>query len=288
MLVMDFMIDPFRRLIKGKAMPLFICKTCGTQYPDSAEPPAACLICEDETQYIGWDGQHWTTLEELLTDHHTAIKEEEPDLIGIGMEPAFAINQRALLVKTPGGNVLWDCMTILDQAAIDAIKAQGGARAMAISHPHYYSAMIEWSRAFDNMPIYVHAAERRFVARPDPCLHFWEGDSLDLGGGLTVIRCGGHFEGSSVLHWPAGAEGRGVLLSGDTIYVAQDRRYVTFMRSFPNYLPLPARTVQRIVDMVEPFAYDRIYSAWWGRKLMQGAKARVHLSAERYIKAISE
>ena len=43
----------------------YICVTCGTQFADSQTPPAHCPICEDERQYIGWNGQQWTTLEEL-------------------------------------------------------------------------------------------------------------------------------------------------------------------------------------------------------------------------------
>ena len=81
--------------------------------------------------------------------------------------------------------------------------------------------------------------------------------------GLTLVRCGGHFTSSTVLHWADGAEGRGALLTGDTIAVALDRRYVTFMRSYPNLIPLSAAAVRRIVAAVEPFAFDRIYGGWW-------------------------
>ena len=75
--------------------------------------------------------------------------------------------------------------------------------AIAISHPHYYSSMVEWSHAFDGAPIYVHAADRPWVMRPDPHIVFWEQETLPLLGGLTLIRCGGHFAGGQVLHWPA-------------------------------------------------------------------------------------
>jgi len=119
----------------------YICATCGTQQAPSAQPPAHCAICEDERQYIGWQGQRWTTLAAVSQDHHNRIQLEEPDLTGIGTEPAFAIGQRALLVQTPAGNVLWDCITLLDAATIDAVRALGGIRAIAISHPHYYASM---------------------------------------------------------------------------------------------------------------------------------------------------
>jgi len=267
-------------------LPAFICTTCATQFAESPVPPAACPICDDERQYVGWDGQQWTTLEALREKHHTLIKEEEPGLSGIGTEPAFAINQRALLIKSSGGNVLWDCIPLLDDATVEAVQADGGISAIAISHPHYYSSMVEWSAAFGGAPIYLHAADRAWVMRPDPAIHFWEGDTHPFHDNLTLIRCGGHFEGGTVLHWPAGAAGRGALLTGDTIYVAQDRRTVSFMRSFPNYIPLGAAAVRHIVEMVEPYAYDRIYSAWWGRVLDRLARAAVAFSAERYIRAI--
>jgi len=263
----------------------YICRTCGTQYPASPKLPERCPICEDERQYVGWKGQQWTTLAELREDHHNVIRAEEPGLTGIGTSPSFSIGQRALLVQSPKGNVLWDCITLIDEATISEVKALGGISAIAISHPHYYSSMIEWSRAFD-APVYLHAADREWVMRPDPAVHFWEGETLPIGDGLTLIRCGGHFPGGTVLHWPGGAEGRGALLTGDIINVVQDRRYVSFMYSFPNLIPLPAAAVRRVVAAVEPFAFDRIYSAWWDKVTLSDAKAAVRRSADRYIAAI--
>lgn len=269
-------------------MPYFMCVTCGTQFAASEQPPTHCPICEDERQYIGWSGQQWTTLEDLRRDHTTIIKTEEPGLTGIGTEPSFAIAQRALLVQAPDGNILWDCISLIDDATVDAVNALGGVKAIAISHPHYYSSMIEWSRAFGGAPIYLHAADREHVMRPDPAIVFWEGETQPLGEGLTLIRCGGHFAGGTVLHWAAGAEGQGILLSGDILTVVQDRRYVSFMYSYPNLIPLPAATVQRVVAAVEPYPFERIYGAWFGRVVAADAKAAVHRSAERYIRAIQE
>jgi glyoxylase-like metal-dependent hydrolase (beta-lactamase superfamily II) len=263
----------------------FICQTCGTQFPATIQAPEHCPICEDERQYVGLKGQQWTTLPALQEDHHNMIRTVEPGLTGIGTSPSFAIGQRALLVQAPNGNVLWDCITLLDEATVTMVKALGGISAIAISHPHYYSAMIEWSRAFD-APIYLHAADREWVMRPDPAIVFWEGETHALGNDLTLIRCGGHFPGGTVLHWPRGADGRGVLLTGDIINVVQDRRYVSFMYSFPNLIPLSPAAVRRVVDAVEPFAYDRIYSAWWEKVTFVNAKQAVHHSAERYIAAI--
>jgi glyoxylase-like metal-dependent hydrolase (beta-lactamase superfamily II) len=265
----------------------YLCATCGTQFAASDAPPPACPICEDERQYVGAGGQRWTTLEQLQADYHNAIKPVEPGLTGIGMHPSFGISQRALLVQTPEGNVLWDCISLIDDPTIAAVRALGGVRAIAISHPHYYGVMVEWAKAFD-APIHIHAEERPHVMRPDPAVEFWEGETLPLFGGLTLVRCGGHFAGAQVLHWPAGAEGRGALLSGDIVNVVQDRRYVSFMYSYPNQIPLPARAVRRIVAALGPYEFDRIYGAWWPSIVASDAKAAVVRSAERYIAAISE
>ena len=146
--------------------------------------------------------------------------------------------------------------------------------------------MVEWSRAFGGIPIYLHADDHQWVMRPDKDIIFWEGETNVLGEGLTLIRCGGHFDGGTVLHWAAGAEGRGALLSGDIIQVVPDRKYVSFMWSYPNYVPLSASAVERIVKAVEPFPFDRIYGAFWDRVVQQDDKVVVQRSAERYLRAI--
>lgn len=268
-------------------MPHFICVTCGTQYSESAQPPASCPICEDERQYVNPAGQQWTTLEALQPDHHLLIEALEPGLHHLKPEPKVGIGQYAHLVQTPEGNILWDCVPYLDAAAIEAIRALGGIRAIAISHPHFHTLMVEWSRAFDDAPIYIHAGNHPYIMRPDAAVRLWDGDTQPLFGGVTLIHCGGHFPGSAVLHWPAGAEGRGVLLTADTIDVAADTRYATFLYSYPNDIPLPPSRVRRIVAAVEPFAYDRLYEGF-GAVMDGNAKAKVAASAERYIRAITE
>ncbi len=145
----------------------FICRTCGTQFAATEQSPASCPICEDERQYVGWEGQQWTTLQALQQSHHNVFKEVEPGLTGIGTHPSFAIGQRALLLQTTAGNILWDCISLIDDPTIAVIEALGGISGIAISHPHYYSAMVEWSQAFD-APIYLHADDREWVLRPNP------------------------------------------------------------------------------------------------------------------------
>jgi hypothetical protein len=268
-------------------MPNYICTTCGTQHAESQQPPAACAICEDDRQYIKATGQQWTTHDKLRVTNRNSIRFEEPNLIGLGVEPSFAIGQRALLVRTPHGNVLWDCVSLLDPVLVEMVKALGGISAIAISHPHYYTSMVEWSRAFGDAPIHLHAADRQWVMRPDKAIAFWEGETKPLGDGLTLVRCGGHFEGGTVLHWQAGADGNGVLLTGDIIQVVADRKHVSFMYSYPNYVPLSATTVERVVQAVEPFEYDRLYGAFWDTVIVRDGKAAVYRSADRYLRAIT-
>ena len=259
-----------------------ICVTCGTQYPARPAPPAECFICQDERQYVGWNGQQWTTLEELRRNRRNEMREEEPRLVGIGTTPHFAIGQRALLVRSPSGNVLWDCISLIDDDTTAAVHSLGGIQYIAISHPHFYSSMVEWSHAFD-APILLHAADRQWVARPDPAIEFWEAETRALHDGLTLIRCGGHFEGGTALHWPAGAGGAGALLVGDILMVGQDRRHVSFMRSYPNMWPLSRAAVEAVVAAVAPYQYDRIYGAWWDRHIETDAQAAVARSLERYL-----
>ena len=264
----------------------FICVRCGTHFGETAEPPSRCPICEDERQYVRRNGQEWTTVKRLQTDHQNRLEEEAPRLLGIGTEPEFAIGQRALLLQSPEGNLLWDCITLLDDQTATEVDARGGIRAVAISHPHYYSAMVEWAERFDAQ-IFLHAADREWVMRKNRRIHFWEGTTLSVWDDLTLINCGGHFEGGTVLHCPAGASGKGALLTGDIITVVQDRRYVSFLRSYPNLIPLGASAIRGIVERIEPFSFEQIYGGWWGANVLTDAKAAVVRSADRYLRWIS-
>jgi glyoxylase-like metal-dependent hydrolase (beta-lactamase superfamily II) len=264
----------------------YICVTCGVQHSKDGEPPSRCLICEDERQWVRHEGQAWTSLDGLQREHKNVFRVLEPGLTEIVTVPKFAIGQHALLIQTPEGNVLWDCVSLIDDETIAAIEALGGISSMAMSHPHMYGSMVQWSHAFGNAPIYLHSANERWVMRPDPVIKYWNRESIHLDQGVSLYRCGGHFRGSSVLHWPSGAEGRGVLLSSDTMYVTWDLKNVTFMYSYPNYIPLSAAIVDEVVGKVAPLAFDRIYSHFSGLVIRDDAKAVVDRSVERYKKAI--
>jgi len=217
--------------------------------------------------------------------YRSDVRDLEPGLAGVGVEPRFGIGQRALLVQTGRGNVLWDCIGFIDEAAVQRVERRGGIEAIAFSHPHFSGAMVEWSSAFGGAPIYVPRADLAWAMRPDHAIRAWEG-TVELAPGVTLIQCGGHFDGSAVLHWAQGADGRGALLVGDTMTVVQDRRFVGFMRSYPNLIPLPAASVRRIVDAVHPFPFDRIYGGWWDSVVRSDGQVAVERSAERYIRQV--
>ncbi|AWM88605.1 MBL fold metallo-hydrolase [Microvirga sp. 17 mud 1-3] len=267
-------------------MPIFLCSACGTSYPPAETPPSACPICDDERQYVPASGQGWTTREKLAASHANAWRLHEPELYSVQTVPAFAINQRAFLLRTPAGNILWDCIAHLDEATVAIVHALGGLAAIAISHPHYYTTLQDWSHAFD-APVYLHAADREWVMRPSEGIRFWEGDSLEILPGATLIRLGGHFPGGTVLHWAKAHDGAGVILSGDIVQVAADVRRVSFLWSYPNMMPLPAREVLRIGAMLEPLPFERIYGAFAGKDVKADAKAVVDRSVKRYVELLS-
>lgn len=268
-------------MIEGSANP--ICVTCGTQFPGT---PEHCPICEDSRQFVGWEGQQWTTLDAMAGKYRNEIQQEEEGLFSIQTEEKFAIGQRAYLIQKPEGNVLWDCISLLDEATVGRIQSLGGISAIAISHPHYYATMVDWSRTFGNAPICLHESSRKWVMRPHGNIQFWTGETKQLPGGLTLINTPGHFRGFQVLHAGQYAEGQGALFSGDQPRVCMDRRWVTFMYSYPNYIPLAPVAVRDIVNRLAKFRFDRIYAAVPGWVMPNGAQEAVNQSANRYLSAI--
>ncbi|MGE5595264.1 MAG: MBL fold metallo-hydrolase [Hyphomicrobiales bacterium] len=269
-------------------MEAYICRTCGVQYAPSERPPERCPICEDERQYVGHAGQQWTTLGELrASGRKNVLREEEPGLSTLFTEPRVAIGQRALIVRTDHGNVMWDCLSYVDDESVRALRDIGGLAAIAISHPHFYASNMTWSAAFGDCPVYIHASDGEWVQYRGPGLRLWEGVSQEILPGITLVNTGGHFEGATALHWAAGAGGRGALLTGDTVSVVRDRRYVSFMYSYPNYIPLGEGDIRRIVETLRPFPFDRIYGGWNGDTVAIEGSDAVERSAERYIRFIS-
>ena len=270
-----------------------ICTTCGTEYPGASND---CPICEDPRQFVGWNGQEWTTLSAMAGKYENKFEQDEERVFSIRSEPKFGIGQRAQVIQTPQGNLLWECVSLLDDPTVQRVNDLGGISAIAISHPHYYATMVEWSRAFGDVPIHLHEDCRKWVMYPDPNIQFWQGETKKLFGGLTLIRTPGHFKGFQVLHSSEHgegahgegqrAEGRGVLFAGDQPRICMDRQWVSFMFSYPNFIPLSAATVREIARRLGEYRFDRIYGAVEGWIVPSGAEEVVRKSAERYLRAI--
>jgi len=263
-----------------------ICQACGMQY---AQVRDDCPICEDERQYVPQAGQRWTDLDTLRANgtYTPRIEEQGPGIIGVGSNPGFAIGERALLVKAESGNFLWDCAAYLDDALVSRVRELGGITGIAISHPHYYTTMVEWAHAFD-VPIYLHESDQQWIGRPDPAVKPWSGTTLDVTPDLRLINLGVHFTGGTVLHWPAGEEGRGALLSGDIVQVIGDRTHVGFMYSYPNLIPERPHIVRRAAELLAGYRFDAIYGAWWDAIVRAGGHEVVQRSAKRYLAMVSE
>lgn len=269
---------------------VFICQTCGTQYPPRETPPRMCPVCADDRQYIPPEGQQWTTLEDIQSTHTNRFEEVEPGVTRIVTEPHFGIGQQAYLIETPHGNILWDCIALIDDETVADIQRRGGIAGIAISHAHYYTSMVDWSRMLGDIPVWLHAANRGWVMRPDDAIHFFNDDTFEPLQGLTIIRTGGHFPGAMVLHREGidsdvPAQRDGVLFSGDVISIVADPNWVTFMYSYPNRIPLDPATVRRMADLVASYPFERIHDAF-DKHVVADGSAVVERSADRYIRHI--
>ncbi|MFC4076074.1 hypothetical protein [Salinithrix halophila] len=261
----------------------YICITCGTRFSESEKEPISCPICMDDRQYIRPGGQAWTTLEVMKNaGYRNEQLPLEPRLTEIVTRPSFAIGQRALLLKTEDGNFLWDCTTYLDDKTVEWMRQKGGLKGIVISHPHFYSNYAGWGEALD-CPVYLHEADRDWVMGPKDKIQFWSGDEYRLTSNVTAVRLGGHFPGSTFLHWREGAEGKGSILTGDTIFVTPGLDRVSFMYSFPNHIPLPAQEMQRIRLVIEGWDFDHIHGAWSGRSITGDGKAITLRSIDHYL-----
>ncbi len=265
----------------------YICTTCGVQIERTETVPAQCLICTEQRQYVSPKGQKWTTLEEMVHSktYQNEIFKEEQELSSIRTVPSFAIGQTAYVVQGENFNVLWDCISYLDSQTIKTIKAMGGIDAIALSHPHYYSTQVEWADTFD-AKIYIHEDDKQWVTRPSDRIIFWSGESMEVAEGFILHRVGGHFKGATILEWENRKGGKGVLLTGDIVRVVADRDWVSFMYSYPNFIPLPAATVERIADQLNDIRFDRIYDAFH-RTVLNDAGEVVQKSAKRYVDALN-
>jgi glyoxylase-like metal-dependent hydrolase (beta-lactamase superfamily II) len=264
----------------------YICKTCGTQYPPSNQKPERCVICTEERQYVHPRGQKWTTLKKMYESgtYTNCFTNEQKGLKSITTDPPFGIGQTAYLVEEQGFRLLWDCISYLDTETIEVLSLDGGIDAIALSHPHYYSTQVEWAETFQ-CPIYIHEDDRQWVQRPSDQIIFWKGESLEINKGLVLHRLGGHFKGGAVLHWVNENENPGVLLTGDIIQVVSDNKWVSFMYSYPNLIPLPAKKVEDMANTVKPLKFNQLFNAFH-KEIPDSADIAVQRSAARYISAL--
>jgi hypothetical protein len=257
---------------------VWICATCAVE---TDQPEGVCPICADDRQWVPADGQIWTTLAELAESGiRIAFVEPEPNLLGISADPRVGIGQQAYLVSTPAGSLLWDVPGYVDDGAAARLRERGDVLAIAASHPHMFGLQVAWSQALGGVPILVCEPLMEWVQRSDPAIVTWR-DRYEVAPGVTLHEVGGHFIGSSIAHWEAGDEGRGVLLVSDTIHVNPDRETVTFLRSYPNRIPFSAAVVERVTSAVESLPFDRIYDNF-GHTIDRDAACVVRRSADRY------
>lgn len=267
-------------------MELWICDGCGLEHPGASEPPPkdGCVLDRGEVgvEERGDLGPHgrWVTHERLAAQpHHLLYRSHGRGVHSLRREPRFAIGHWSFLAQTPRGNLLWDPPAYLDEEIVGLVRALGGVAAVASSHPHVFAAQVSWSHAFDRVPVLVNADDKEWVPRPDPVIEFWRGHARPLLD-IELIQLGGHMRGSSVAR-----TGDGTLLVGDSIsgVPTQYPGWVSFTRNYPKLVPHSAAVVRRILDRLDSYDYDRLYTLG-GDTIDADAKQIVQRSAESHVR----
>lgn len=180
-----------------------------------------------------------------------------------------------------------DLIPILDQPTIDKIMELGGLEAIVISHPHYYSTWVDWSRTF-RCPVYVGAPDKEWLERvdtPGAELRFLTETttSIPVRGkdlSLNAIVAGGHFPGSLLLHY------QNMLFIADTIFAVPSatdpvpgrpgKISFTFWYSVPNRIPLDPDEIYRIWLLVKNLEFETAFGAFEGMDIytMENEKER--------------
>lgn len=257
-----------------------ICSTCGTSYP-VASTPEVCIICLDERQWVPLTGQGSTKAEELHRKHSVKLNRLHERLYEIEINPVFAIGQRALLILSEKGNVLWDCIPLLDELTIEFIKSKGGLKAIAFSHPHFYSNMNEWAETFD-CPIYLHANDAEHIMVKGKHIQLWKGDEMELWDGIKIICIGGHFAGSSILRVPFLSK-EGTIICGDTLFLSANKKHFSAVYSSPNRIPLPLTEMRRIKKRLDNISFDSFYGYIKTQNLDSNVKEVLESSMTKYV-----
>ncbi|HZX58783.1 MAG TPA: hypothetical protein VFE54_08660 [Mucilaginibacter sp.] len=261
-----------------------ICTTCGTRFPHNERVPALCPICNDDRQFINLKGQSWTSDEELKKDHSVKISRINDRLYTLTIKPDFAIGQRAFLLLSPGGNILWDCIPLLDKAAKEFIHSKGGLKAVAFSHPHFYSNMNEWAAEF-NCPIYIHQNDKPWIFNHGPNVKLWGGDEKPLWDDIKLVHVGGHFPGSGMLHIASLSSG-GAMLCGDSLYISRSLRHTAVMFSYPNSIPLLRDDFEAFYARVSKLKFDTLYGATFEGQQLEGNAYEIFTNSMNRYKTI--
>jgi len=256
-----------------------ICSTCGTSY-SLASAPQTCIICLDERQWVPPAGQSWTKPEELSDKYSIKLNRLQERLYEMEINPMFAIGQRALLVLSEKGNVLWDCIPLLDELTIEFIKSKGGLKAIAFSHPHFYSNMSEWAEVFD-CPVYIHENDEEHIMVKSEHINLWQGDKMQLWDGMRLHLIGGHFAGSSIFHVPFLSK-EGAIICGDTLFLSPSKKHFSAVYSSPNRIPLPLAEMNRIKSRLDTISFDSFYGYIKTQNLHKDVKEILEISMAKY------
>ncbi|MFI9454320.1 hydrolase [Amycolatopsis sp. NPDC052450] len=264
---------------------MWICDRCGIEHPATPEPPRCVLdrgeVGIEEAGDLGAHTGRWWTHEELISaPHRTLHRDHGRGLHSIKREPNFAIGHWSFIAVTPAGTLLWDPPSWLDTEVLDVVRGLGDVAVIATSHPHMFGAQLGWSRALGGVPVLVNERNREWLPAPDPAFEFWD-EHVEPLPGLELVRLGGHMRGSAVARTPDGS-----ILAGDTISGGYAPDWVSFQRNFPKHIPLSGAVVRRIVDRLDDFAYDRLYTLG-GDTIDRDAKAVVRRSAETHIRWVN-
>lgn len=257
-----------------KHQPVVQCVTCGVEHSRD-QIPEVCAICADERQYVPAAGQQWQEPSAARIE----LVEREPGLVGLVVHDGSGIGQQAKVVVTEQGTVMVDVPASITEVAVAEVRALGPMVAIIPSHPHMFGLMSLWSEALGGVPVWVPEVDARWLAHQPKHLELWSGIRQPLPG-VSAAQPGGHFPGSAVVHW-VGRDDAGVLLAGDTIFVNPDLTTASFMRSYPNRLPLSADIVRRIARDVARWEFERLYSNFEAA-IGRGARQAVLDSAERH------
>lgn len=257
-----------------------ICKTCGTRYHPDNFDVTKCPICLDERQFVKDGEQYWVSYDEIQQNYLIHINQLRSDVFELKMLPDFAIGQKAHLLITSNGNVLWDCLPFFDKPTADFISAKGGLKLIAISHPHFYGIMDEWAHYF-NCPIYLNSKDENWIMDNQRNIQLWNSDMIEIFPHIHIVNVEGHFPGSSVLFYDQ-ANKPGTIFTGDSIYLSRDKKHLSSMYSYPNLIPLKPAILFEVFARIRKLDFDSLYGAFSWQNLEKGAKSIFRHSYEKH------